>query len=141
MSQTSAPTVTDLMPTFRYRDCEAAIRWMVDVLGCEEAMVNRGPDGAVLHAELAYGTGMLMIGPFPDQVGGGIPEMDLGGTNTYLINDDDAVVEATWERATAAGAKVVDAFSHKPYGGSSFTVEGPEGHYWSVGSYRPKRPA
>jgi uncharacterized glyoxalase superfamily protein PhnB len=135
------PTVTDVMPTQRYRDCDAAMRWMIDVLGCEEVVVNRGPDGTVLHAELAYGTGMLMVGPFPDQVGGAIPEMDLGGSSIYLIHDDDGVVEATWERATAAGAAVVDPFSHKPYGGSSFTVQGPEGHYWSVGSYRPTRPA
>lgn len=25
---------TDIMPTFRYRDCAAAITWLADVLGC-----------------------------------------------------------------------------------------------------------
>jgi len=25
---------TDIMPTFRYRDCDAAITWLADVLGC-----------------------------------------------------------------------------------------------------------
>jgi uncharacterized glyoxalase superfamily protein PhnB len=137
----TVPTVTDVMPTFRFRDCDAAIRWLVDVLGCEEVVVDRRDDGLVLHAELAYGTGMLMLGSFPDQVGEQLPDMDLGGSSTYLIHDDDAVVEATWERATAAGAPVIDPLTHKPYGGSSFTVRGPEGHYWSVGSYRPRRSA
>ena len=67
-------------------------------------------------------------------------ELELGNAATYLINDDDAVVEATWEKALAVGAPVAHAFQHAPYGGTSFTVRDPEGHYWTVGSYRP-RPA
>jgi uncharacterized glyoxalase superfamily protein PhnB len=128
---------TDIMPTFRYRDCDAAITWLVDVLGCTAGFINRSGTGVVGHGELAYGTGMLMVGSFPDQVDGEIPEMDLGHASTYLINDDEDVVERTWERTQTAGAPVVQPFTRQPYGGVSFTVRDPEGHYWTVGSYRP----
>ena len=133
----SEPMTADIMPTFRFRDADAAVRWLVDVLGCTEHVLMRADTGAINHGELRYGTAMLMVGSFPDQVGGTTPELDLGHSATYLINDDDAIVEATWDRAQAAGAPVVDAFKHQPYGGTSFTVQGPEGHYWTVGSYRP----
>ena len=128
---------TDIMPTLRYRDCDGAIAWLVDVLGCREHFVNRDPKGVVGHGELSYGTGMLMVGSFPDQVSGEMPEMDLGFASTYLIDDDEAAVERTWERTQAAGAPVVQPFTRQPYGGVSFTVRDPAGHYWTVGSYRP----
>jgi len=132
------PAPFDIMPTFRYRDVEAAIRWLVDVLGCTEQAVMR-VEGGVAHGELGYGTGMMMVASFPDQIGatGKVPELDLGHSATYLIDDSDDVVEQTWQRALAAGAPVVDAFHHAPYGGTSFTVRDPEGNYWTVGSYRP----
>ena len=131
------PLAADIMPTFRYRDADAAIRWLVDVLGCSEHVVMRSGDG-IGHGELRYGTGMFMVASFPDQIAGDVPELELGNSATYLINDDDAVVEATWERALAANAPVAHAFQHAPYGGTSFTVRDPEGHYWTVGSYRPQ---
>ena len=133
------PTTTDIMPTFRYRDVDAALRWLIDVLGCEEHVLMRAGEG-VAHGELRYGTGMMMVASFPDQTGasGKVPELDLGHSATYLINDSDDVVERTWERALAAGAPVVDEFHHAPYGGTSFTVRDPEGNYWTVGSYRPQ---
>lgn len=124
------------MPTFRYRDADAAIRWLVDVLGCEEHAVMRS-GGGIGHAELRYGTGMMMLASLPDQIDGDVPDLDLGHSATYLINDSDEVVEATWQRALAAGAPVAHAFQHASYGGTSFTVRDPEGHYWTVGSYRP----
>lgn len=128
---------TDIMPTFRYRDCAAAITWLVDVLGCTEGSINGDPTGVVGHGELSYGTGMLMVGSFPDQVSGDMPDMDLGHASTYLINDDEAAVERTWQATQDAQAPVVQPFTRQPYGGVSFTVRDPEGQYWTVGSYRP----
>ena len=132
------PMSTDIMPTFRYRDADAAVQWLVDVLGCSVHVVIRSDTGAIGHGELRYGTGMMMVGSYPDQVSGDLPELDLGHASTYLINDDEDVVEATWERTQAAGAPVTQAFQRQSYGGASFTVSDPEGNYWTVGSYRPQ---
>lgn len=127
------------MPTLRYRDCDAAVAWLVDVLGCQRHFINRDPKTDVIgHGELSYGTGWLIVGSFPDQVSGDLPVLDLGHASIYLVNDDDEVVEATFARAVAAGAPVVQEFRHQPYGGSSCTVRDPEGNYWTVGSYRPR---
>jgi len=128
---------TDIMPTYRYRDCDGAVRWLVDVLGCSEHFINRSDTGAIGHGELRFGNGMLMVGSFPDQVSGDVPDLDLGHASTYFIVDDEDVLEATWHRTQAAEAPVVQAFQRQPYGGASFTVRDPEGNYWTVGSYRP----
>jgi uncharacterized glyoxalase superfamily protein PhnB len=131
------PISTDIMPTLRYRDCDAAVDWLVDVLGCERHFINRSDTGAIGHGELRYGTGMMMVGSYPDQVSGDLPDLDLGNASTYLINDNDTIVEDTFKRAVSAGAPVIQEFRHQPYGGSSCTVRDPEGNYWTIGSYRP----
>jgi len=131
------PMSTDIMPTLRYRDADAAVAWMVEVLGCSEHFINRSGTGVIGHGEIRYGTGMLMVGSYPDQVSGEIPDLDLGNTAIYLINDDEEVVEQTWHRTQAADAPVIQAFQKQVYGGASFTVRDPWGNYWTVGSYRP----
>src|SRR4029077_11922576 len=38
-------------PVFRYRDCSAAIAWLIRVYGFEQHEVHQAPDGTVVHAE------------------------------------------------------------------------------------------
>ena len=54
-----------IYPTLRCKDAEAMIRWLKDVLGFTERVVYRG-GGAVQHAELAFGSSILMLGQSRD---------------------------------------------------------------------------
>jgi len=54
-----------IYPTVRYRDAEAMIRWLIDVLASLSAWCT-ARDGVVHHAELAYGSSMLMLGQIRD---------------------------------------------------------------------------
>ena len=49
-----------LYPTLRCKDAEAMMRWLIDVVGFTEYVVYR-KDGVVQHAELAYGSSLLML--------------------------------------------------------------------------------
>jgi uncharacterized glyoxalase superfamily protein PhnB len=59
MSDETHPTI---FPALRYRDANAAIDWLGRAFGLKEKEVHRGEDGAVLHAELTLGTGLVMLG-------------------------------------------------------------------------------
>ena len=62
---------------------------------------------------------------------------DLGNIetrSTYIVVWD---ADAVYERAKAAGGKIVRELQNTDYGSREFTVKDPEGHSWSVGTYNP----
>ena len=53
-------------PVFLYRDCSAAIAWLIRVYGFEQHELHQAPDGPVVHAELRFGDagiGLSAAGP------------------------------------------------------------------------------
>lgn len=126
-----APTI---YPALRYQDARAGIDWLQRALGFDVVSVHEGEDGAVAHAELGFGTGMIMLG----SAGTGDTRLDrgIGRSSVYLVAED---VDGLFERATAAGAEVMRTLQDTPYGSREFTVSDPEGNRWSVGTYAPER--
>ncbi len=129
-----------LISCLGYQDADAAVDWLVKAFGFKEHAVYRNDAGKVVHAELAFGNGLIMIGPYP---GGEFGKMVMtlperaGGRCTqtiYVIVDD---VDGLYARATAAGAETIIAPRSENYGGRSCSVRDPEGHAWSFGSYDP----
>lgn len=127
----------------RYRDCDAAIEWLRDVLGFQEQAVFRDDTGNVMHAQLVIGDGMIMLGPLSDTPYGKLMKQpnEIGGFNTQsvclIVQDPDA----TYAIANKHGAKIVIDIKDEAYGGRSFTCQDPEGHFWSIGSFDPWAPA
>ena len=126
---TGNPTSPSIIPTFTYADAGAAVRYLVDVLGFTEGMVDRGEDGSVQHAELSWETGVIMVGPKRD----GSP-FEVGPSCTFLTLDDP---DAHFERVTAADVDVVMGLTDQPYGSREFAVRDTEGNLWCFGTYRP----
>ena len=62
MSTSAANTRATIIPALRYRDAKAAIGFLCDGLGFEKHAVYEGEDGTVMHAELSFGNGMIMLG-------------------------------------------------------------------------------
>ncbi|WP_220443748.1 VOC family protein [Paracoccus luteus] len=128
-----------LFPTLRYADPEAAIRWLTGALGFREHAVHRD-GGAVLHAELALGASILMLGQARDddygrQVG------DLGGRRTDALYLAVADPDALFRRVSESGAEIVQPLRDTSYGSREFACRDPEGNLWSVGSYWPRADA
>jgi uncharacterized glyoxalase superfamily protein PhnB len=123
-----------LYPTLRFRDVDAAIAWMRDVLGFTEHVVYRDDTGAVVHGEMAHGDDIVMFGT-RGREGTSDEAFPAGGSTIYVGVDD---IEAVHERAVAAGADVVVALHDTDYGSRDFTVRDPEGNRWSVGTYTPR---
>ena len=127
-----------VIPTMRYRDAPAAIDWLCRVLGFARHLVVPGEDGAIAHAQLVLGDGMIMLGSARDDDYGRLMTVPgPSGANTQaacLVVDD---VETVHERALAAGAEIVSPLENPEYGGSFFACRDPEGHVWNIGSYDP----
>jgi uncharacterized glyoxalase superfamily protein PhnB len=134
-----------VIPALRYRDARAAIEWFCSVLGFTRHAVYEGAGGVINHAELALGGGMIMLASVKENEQGKEDEQgrrfkapaELGGVETgsaYIVVPD---ADAVYARAQAAGATIVRPLQDMEYGSREFTVNDPEGHSWSVGTYNP----
>jgi len=54
-----------VIPGLRYRNANAAIDWLCKVFGFEKKLVVPNPDGTIAHAELTFGSGMIMLARCP----------------------------------------------------------------------------
>ena len=55
-----------MIPAIRYRDAAAAIDWLCEAFGFERHLVVPGEGGAIDHAQLVFGNGMVMLGSARD---------------------------------------------------------------------------
>ena len=140
MSQTapsSGPSV--VIPTLRYRDGRAAIDFLCKAFGFEEQLVVPDPSGAIAHAQLVFGNGMVMLGSarnnaFHTLVASPAESGAVGSQSAYIVVSD---VDAHYARAIAAGATIVIDIADQDHGGRAYSCRDPEGHVWNFGSYDP----
>ena len=126
----------------RYEDAPAAIEFLCRAFGFEKHLVVPGEEeGTIVHAQLRFGNGMVMLGS-AGKHGGGFDELmttprEAGGRCTasvYVVVEDP---DAHHERAVAEGAVVVMPLVDQDYGGRGYSCRDPEGHVWSFGDYDP----
>jgi uncharacterized glyoxalase superfamily protein PhnB len=124
-----APTI---FPALRYNDAPAAIDWLGRAFGFARHMVVPGPEGTVAHAQLTFGSGMIMLGSArpPDAANPWTTERQ----GLYVHVED---VDAHYARAKAAGAEIVMALRSTEYGSREYSARDLDGHLWSFGSYLP----
>jgi uncharacterized glyoxalase superfamily protein PhnB len=129
-----------IIPAMRYRDCLAAIEWLCKAFGFEKNAVYMGNGSTVAHAQLTFGSGMIMLGSVengsehsklmaqPDEIG-----MRETQIPCLIVSDADAI----YATARAAGAEMVMDLKEMDYGGKAFACRDLEGHLWSIGTYNP----
>ncbi|EWC41810.1 VOC family protein [Stutzerimonas stutzeri] len=139
MSQQSKNTTSTLIPCLRYRDVATAIDWLCQAFGFECLRLYRDEQGGIAHAQLGFGSGMLMIAPVTDSEYGRQLRQpnEIGGLSTQgiyvIVNSADAL----YAQAKAAGAQIVVELKDEDYGGRGFSCRDPQGHLWSFGTYDP----
>jgi len=120
-----------IYPCLRYRDAPAAIAWLEKAFGLTRHAVYDGADGAVAHAQMTLGSGMIMLGSAKDDF---IRNAGVGPQCVYVAIADP---DAHHARAAAAGARIVRAPGDTDYGSREYCALDIEGHVWSFGTYRP----
>ena len=139
MTENAKDTTSTIIPTMRYHDAAAAVEWLCRAFGFERSLVVTGENDTVVHAELTFGNGMIMLGQARDDEYGKLvkPPGDLGGVGSqsaYIIVAD---ADAHYTRAVAAGAQIVIDIKDEDYGGRGYSCRDPEGHVWNFGTYDP----
>jgi uncharacterized glyoxalase superfamily protein PhnB len=123
LTNRSAPPVT-VTPVLVYADVRAAVTWLEAAFGFEErvrigdahrAQLRAGSDGAVVVADV-----------------GGERAAPAGGGVTHVVKLRVPDVDAAFERARAAGGRVVDEPRTWEYGERSGVLEDPGGHRWEL---------
>lgn len=130
---------TTIIPSMRYADAPKAIDWLCDVFGFKRHLVVPGENNTIVHAQLSFGDGMIMMGSVRDDEHGKLAKTpaDTGGVQTqciYMIVKD---TDAHYEKTKAAGATIIREIQDEAHGGRGYGCLDLEGHLWYFGSYDP----
>ena len=125
-----------LYPALRYKNAAKMIDWLGEAFGFS-VRARYGEGDVVHHAELSFGSSIIMLGTAREDAYGkmvGTPGSG-GGKSVYVAVDD---ADAVYAKATKAGAEILEELTDRDYGSREFICRDPEGNVWSFGTYWPK---
>jgi len=123
-----------ITPHLFYEDVSAALDWLVKAFGFEIRLRMTDKEGAVVHGEVELKDSLVMLGLAPEVEAWESPRT-LGGKVTsrlYVFVDD---VDAHYERALNAGAKIHREPSDQYWGDRVYECIDPEGHRWKFAQH------
>ena len=117
-----------------YEDAAKAIEWLGRAFGFETRLKVEGDDGGIVHSELVFGEGVVMVASVSRGPRRASPRsLDGANTQSLFVYVDD--VEAHCARARGAGAKILSEPKTTDYGEEwwvdrGYEAEDLEGHRW-----------
>ncbi|HEX4052250.1 MAG TPA: VOC family protein [Steroidobacteraceae bacterium] len=113
-----------------YKDNRAALKWLQAAFGFEPSEVLTDAQGNIVHAEMSFGDGVVMIGGewadwtrSPASLG----RMNTQRLHVYLREG----IEEHYRHARQAGARIIVELAEQFYGDRTYVATDPEGHYWT----------
>lgn len=119
-----------------YRNAPLGLDWL-QAVGFEVIARQDAADGRVVHAEVRYGDVVVMLATADEDYD--VPSrkgLSVGG-GLYLWLPTAEEVDDWHSRAVSAGAEAILAPEDTEWGTRRARVLDPDGHEWSVGTYRP----
>lgn len=139
MSVSARAVRSPVVPTLRYRDLERAVSWLSTAFGFTQHDATYGPDGRMISAQLALGSGLVMLTAVGQSVFDDLMKQpdEIGGAETqscyFIVADGDA----HYATAVGNGATIVLELQAFETGGQGYVCRDVEGHLWSFGTYDP----
>ncbi|PBC70487.1 PhnB protein [Streptomyces sp. TLI_235] len=121
-----------VVPHIMVDDAAAAIDFYRRAFGARELFRIDAPGGGILHAEIAVGQSVLMLGDASvdeAEAAAFVAPTSLGGT-TVTLHVFVSEVDELAERARAAGAEIVQPPKDMFHGDRTVIVKDPSGHLW-----------
>jgi len=138
MAQQAKTPKPTMVATMRYDDAGGMIEWLGKAFGFERHFVVPGDNGTIAHAQLVFGSGMIMLGNARDDEWGRIVKTvraaGAPSSSVYVVVAD---CDAHHARAKAAGAEILYGPRDTDYGSREYAARDPEGHIWNFGTYDP----
>ena len=110
-----------------------AIDFYKRAFGAKETVRIPGPEGTIGHAELKIGDSIVMLAD--ESPGQGFLGPHARGGTTIQLHLYVRDVDATVEKAVAAGGKLTRPIEDKFYGDRAGTIEDPYGHVWYIATH------
>ncbi len=122
-----------LTPHIVVKDLAKAIEWYKKAFDAKESYIMKTPDGSPLHAEIKIGNSPMMLAPENPEWESKDPTT-LGGSpvtlHLYVEN-----VDAVFEKAKSAGAKVDMPPANQFWGDRYGKLTDPYGHHWGIATH------
>lgn len=124
-----------ITPYLVIKGAAQAIEFYKKVFGANELVRMPGPDGKIGHAELQIGDSRIMLADENPNMGQGYSSAATIGASPvslYLYMPD---VDTVFQRAVAAGGKVLKPVETQFYGDRSGFIQDPFGHLWGIATH------
>jgi uncharacterized glyoxalase superfamily protein PhnB len=127
---TATPQRPSFIPSLVYKDNRAALKWLREAFGFEVSEVLTDSKDNIVHAEMTFGDGVVMIGT--EYFSWTKSPQAIGGTNTARVHVRvDKDIDGHYARAVAAGAKIEMKPADQFYGDRTYMAADLEGHHWT----------
>ncbi len=111
-----------------------AIEFYKKAFGATELMRMAQPDGRIGHAEIRIGNSPIMLADEVPEMGHRSPQSLGGSPVSILLYVED--VDALFNQAVSAGAKVERPVQDQFYGDRTGGVTDPFGHVWCIATHK-----
>lgn len=115
MANSSMPPGT-IIPELAYPDVQEAVTWLCQAFGFSERLRIGNH-----RAQLVFGDGSIIVTKRDSS-------SHTDTTHAIMVCVED--VDAHYERAMSAGARIINPPTDYPYGERQYSVEDPGGHRW-----------
>jgi PhnB protein len=121
-----------ITPGLTCKNTAQAIDFYKSVFGATEIMRMPGPGGAIMHAEIQIGDSRIMLADeFPGMSCAPSPGA-MNSISMFMYTDN---VDAVFNRAVSAGAKVDMPLADQFWGDRYGKVTDPFGHHWGLAQH------
>jgi len=121
-------------PYLIIKDAARAIESYKKAFGATELMRMAQPDGRIGHAEIRIGDSPIMLADEFPEMGHRSPQSLGGSPVSILLYVED--VDALFNQAVSAGAKVQKPVQDQFYGDRIGGVTDPFGHVWYIATHK-----
>jgi PhnB protein len=121
-------------PYLIVRNAARAIEFYKKAFGATELMRMAEPSGRIGHAEIRIGDSPIMLADEVPEMGFRSPESFGGSPVSILLYVEE--VDAVFNQAVAAGAKVQRPVADQFYGDRTGGVTDPFGHIWYIATHK-----
>lgn len=132
--QTAPERMSPLAPHIVCAGAAAAIEFYKTAFGATELMRMPAENGKIMHAAVSINGAMVMlVDEMPEW---GVKSPTTLGGSPVTLHLDVADVDAVFDRAVKAGAKVRMPVADMFWGDRYGIVEDPFGHLWSIATHQ-----
>ena len=115
-----------ISPYLLYEDVAGALDWLARAFGFHERLRLPGPEGKVVHAEMEFVDGVILMG----DPGADFRNPKRLGHVTQCLYVYVYDVDRHYEKAKQAGTTIIAAPEDQFYGDRRYEAEDLEGHRW-----------